>query len=107
METLTKLNQQRPALCKKRTINRCREVRFYNEQGTRCFWAYKQSGAKVWHIHYGKVVISQQSNGKYILTMSQSQMYNQSANGTIIPKKLESRNQVMELVKNIGTLIIN
>ena len=105
METLTKLNQQRPALCKKRMINRCREVRFYNEQGTRCFWAYKQSGAKVWHIHYGKVVISQQSNGKYILTMSHKHQYSQSTNGTLIPRKVGTRTQVMEIAGQIGTLI--
>ena len=107
MDTIAKLNEQRRFLCTRKIINKCREVRFYNPSGTRCFWAYKALGEKKWYIHYGKVVISQQSNGQYILTMSQSQMYNQSANGTIIPKKLESRNQVMELVKNIGTLIIN
>ena len=105
MNAIAKLNEQRPFLCTRKIINRCREVRFYNPSGTRCFWAYKMSGAKVWHIRYGAVVISQQNDGKYVLTMSNKHQYTQSANGTIIPKKLETRNQVMELAGKIGTLI--
>lgn len=104
-QRIKKLNEERPFLCTRKIINRCREVRFYNPQGTRCFWARKMSGQKVWYISYGAVVISQDGDGKYILTMSHKHQYNQSANGTIIPRKVESRNQVMEIAGQIGTLI--
>lgn len=106
-QRIKKLNEERPFLCTRKIINRCREVRFYNPQGTRCFWAWKSSGEKVWNIRYGAVVISKESDfsDKYILTMSSKCQYNQSANGTIIPRKVESRNQVMEIAGQIGTLI--
>lgn len=104
---LTKLNQQRASLCTKKMVNKCREVRFYNQQGTRCFWAYKSIGMQEWNVRYGKVVISQQSDGKYILTMSRETEFSQSANGTDIPRKVKSRTQVMELAEKIGTLVIN
>lgn len=105
MDTIAKLNEQRRFLCTRKIINRCREVRFYNPSGTRCFWAYKLSGEKAWNVRYGAVVISQQSNGKYILTMSHKHQYNQSTNGTLIPRKVATRTQVMELAGKIGTLI--
>ena len=107
MTTMEKLIEQRTTLCTKKRINKCREVRFYNEQGTRCFWAYKSIGMQQWNVRYGKVVISQQSNGKYELTMSRATEYKQSANGTPIPRTLQSRTQVMELAESIGNLVIN
>ena len=105
--TLSKINEQRASLCTKKMINKCREVRFYNQQGTRCFWAYKSIGMRKWNVRYGKVVIAQQSNGKYALTMSKATEFSQSANGTIIPRTLQSRTQVMELAESIGILVIN
>ena len=60
-----------------------------------------------WNVRYGKVVIAQQSNGKYLLTMSKATEFSQSANGTIIPRTLQSRTQVMELAESIGNLVIN
>ena len=105
MNTIAKLNEQRPFLCTRKIINKCREVKFYNPSGTRCFWAYKALGEQKWYIHYGKVVIGQDSDGKYILTMSRKHEYNQSTNGTLIPRHVATRTQVMELAGQIGTLI--
>ena len=104
-QRIKKLNEERPFLCTRKIINRCREVRFYNPSGTRCFWARKMAGEKAWYIRYGAVVISQDSDGKYILTTSHKHHYTQSTNGTIIPRKVETRTQVMEIAGQIGTLI--
>lgn len=107
MSTIAKLNEQRTALCTKRMVNKCREVRFYNPEGTICFWAWKSTGREDWNVRYGRVVISQQSNGEYALTMSHKHQFSQSANGTTIPSRVKSRTLVMELAERIGTLVIN
>ena len=107
MKTMAQINEQRATLYVKRRVNKCREVRFYNEQGTRCFWAWKSTGRQEWNVRYGEVVISQQTNGKYELTMSRNREFSLSANGTYIPRRVKSRTQVMEIAESIGTLMIN
>lgn len=107
MKTMAQINEQRAILYVKRRVNKCREVRFYNEPGTRCFWAWKSTGRQEWNVRYGEVVISRQSNGKYELTMSRNREFSLSANGTQIPRKVKSRTQVMAIAESIGTLMIN
>lgn len=99
-------------------------ILFTNEEGTRYFQADRISecytdnkgnympfgGGSYWKITYGKILWNRRKQPMgceydYYWTTSSS-TFSKSKNGTIIPKTLSKKSEVLELAKRIGTLKI-
>lgn len=120
IEIQKKLKEERLTLCEKWYKNTGYEVCFVNKEGTRYFYAIRKQfeysndkggympfgGGSEWHISYGKILWdrTKQVMGNdydYFWTKT-SNLFAKSANGTIIPKRVGTKKEVMELVKAIG-----
>ena len=114
------LRAERLTLCEKWYKNTGYEVCLVNKEGTRYFYAIRKQfeytndrggympfgGGSDWHISYGKILWdrTKQVMGNdydYFWTKT-SNLFAKSANGTIIPKRVGTKKEVIELVKAIG-----
>lgn len=122
-EVQQELINERVELCSKWHRNTPYEVCFTNKEGTRYFEARrKQSaysddrgnympfgGGSQWYIYYGKILWDRRKNpvGEWdYYWVKTGQTFGKSSNGTMIPKSLGKKSEVIELAKNIGILVI-
>lgn len=86
-------------------------VCFVNEDGTRYFMANREngfdgytSGNNHWNIRYGKILWDFEKNpmGMFEPIWIKGKTFGQAKNGTMIPKQVATKAEVMELVKKIG-----
>lgn len=103
---------------KHKCINTAYRIELYNEQGTRYFVASRccQSwnddkgnympfgGGSYWSIQYGAVQFRSYKScvGTREYELCNGKRYGKSANGTEIPSRLNTKKEVLELVKKIG-----
>lgn len=100
------------------------EVLFTNKEGTRYFNAIRKQawwndnkghampfgGGSEWHIFYGKILWTTRKNpvgGKDYYWTQSSQIFGRSTNGTVIPRTVATKREVLAIAKAIETLIIN
>ena len=118
--TQNDLIDQQHNLYKSWYTNNSRHITFTNKEGTRYFTAHRKSlsgkyssfdGGSQWIIKYGKVGWSSYTDPmggtKYEMCKSNRVLFGKSTNGTIIPKTVNTKKEVLEIAKNIGTLIID
>jgi hypothetical protein len=94
---------------------------FTNQEGTRYFRADRISlphstsgmsfgGGSYWKITYGKILwdIKRAPMGDLCeyFWMRSNKIFGKSANGTIIPKRVDSKKEVIEIAKAIGILVM-
>ena len=114
-----KLNAERAVLCKNWYENDAYRITLVSEDGKRFFTAIrKQSaytndkgaympygGGSEWHLAYGAVQFDYETelmgNGREYF-WRKGKTYGKSANGTIIPKKVNTKKEVLDVVKQIG-----
>ena len=118
------LRKERLELSQKWYRNTSYEVCFVNAEGTRYFRAIrKQSaytddkgnympfgGGSVWNVSYGKILWDRKKQPlggdyDYFWVMS-GKTFTQSTNGTVIPKTVGKKSEVINIAKEIGTLVI-
>lgn len=94
-------------------------VCFTNEEGTRYFQAVRVSlagqyskfgGGSYWKVRYGKILwdckpAPMGELKEYFWTMS-NKIFNKSSNGTVIPTRVDTKKEVLEIAKSIGTLMM-
>ena len=111
-EIQNQLKQDRLDLYKQ-NVNTPYNITIYNREGTRYLTAYRKTlsssfgpfgGGSQWLIRCGKVGFrsSRDPLGGIIYELCKGQCFNKSSNGTIIPSTLNTKKEVMELIKNIG-----
>jgi hypothetical protein len=115
-EVQQQLAQQRAELSGKR-INTAYRVELYNADGTRYFEAARRrlwiddkgnyvlfGGRHVWTIRYGAVqwAVRKDPLGGKAYELCNGKQYGKSVNGTEIPKSLNTKKEVLALVKSIG-----
>ena len=109
IEVQENIKKERTQLHKKWYVNNSNRVIFTNLEGTRYFSAYKTTNTRSicgelkmgrWHIDYGVISFS---NGELIRS---EKRFRKSQNGTIIPEKVETIEEVIKVAQNIGTLVI-
>lgn len=98
-------------LCKLQDKNTVTEMFFYNKLKKRYFMAYRHTlaskygrfgGGSYWSIKYGEIGFKKNvimGVEDYSLAYGR---FGKSANGTVIPKTLGKKQEVIELVKSIG-----
>lgn len=117
IKTQERLAQERAQLSKKR-INTAYEVHLYNAEGTRYFYARRLTkswnddkgnympfgGGSFWRIAYGRVQFEGYRNpvGERDYRLCDGKTYARSANGTVIPRSVDTKKEVMTIAKNIG-----
>ena len=102
-----KLLEERKNLHKRNHIGKS-SVTLYNKEGTRFFWASYSSRSRYepahWSVSYGAVQFTREydfsRNESYVWTWGKR--FNQSLNGTHIPRWVDTRKDVLELVDKIG-----
>ena len=109
-EMRNKLLKDKESLCKTALINNDMELRFYNEEGTRCFWAQRKSNpltrTDFWYVSYGLVSLIEDSEGNPLWYQNRAALYRKAGNGTEIPFKVDTREQALELARQIGKLVM-
>lgn len=106
----------------KRQRNTAYDVLLYNREGTRYFYAHRVSqswsddkgnympfgGGSFWAIRYGCVQFTKYKNpvGETDYMLCDGKQYGRSANGTDIPKRLDTKKEVIALVREIGIFTI-
>lgn len=121
LDVQEQLKQDRIELSKTR-INTAYEVELYNATGTRFFiarricksWnddkgnAMPFGGGTYWQIKYGCVQFCQYHNpfGETDFKLKMGKTYTSSLNGTVIPKQLSTKKEVLALIKQIGIFTI-
>lgn len=100
------------------------EILFTNKEGTRYFYAIRKQacwnddkghsmpfgGGSKWHVSYGKILWTIRKNpvgGKDYYWTQSSQIFGRSTNGTVIPRTVATKREVLAIAKAIETLIIN
>ena len=99
-------------------LNTAYRVEAYNEQGTRFFMAYRCSrswnddkghympfgGGTYWRVSFGKMAFEKRRDplGGYTYELAKGITFARSANGTDIPQMLETKKEVLEVMKKIG-----
>lgn len=120
-EVQQKLAKQRAELSNK-CINTAYKVELYNADGTRYFTAYRCckswnddkghympfGGGSVWFIHYGAVQCGVRKDplGGKEYELYNGKQFGKSVNGTEIPKSLNTKKEVLELVNRIGIFTV-
>lgn len=108
----TRLFEEQKVLCKRWYKNNSKTIIFTNLEGTRFFKAYKLPKTKTltnsikggdWMVRYGEIDI-QMIDGKYQWVRTEVSF--SSSNGTFIPKKVSSKEEALEIAKQIGTLVM-
>lgn len=121
-EIQEQLAQERAQLSGKQ-INTAYEVKLYNADGTRYFSARRccQSwnddkghampfgGGTYWRVRYGSVQFRAYKDlfGGRCYELCDGKTFSRSANGTVIPSRIETKKEVMSLIKSIGIFSIN
>lgn len=117
------LLEQRKELCSKWKQNSAYDICFTNTDGTRYFKAMRVvlswnddkghympfGGGTYWKIIYGKIKWATVKNpivGKDYVWVQSRETFSKSANGTVIPIKLKTKKEVLEIAKQIGTLVM-
>lgn len=117
------LIEKRKRLCENWKQNEKNDICFTNTEGTRYFrakrifvsWSKKNAGnmkyggGTYWRISYGKikwVVRTDKSGKKKYLWVETNLTFTKSLNGTIIPKDVKSKTEVLDITKQIGTLVM-
>lgn len=116
-ETHDRLQADRKKLAQ-RHINTAYTIELYNEDGTRYFrakrcclsWADLKGnympfgGGTYWIISYGavQIIATKSCMGTVEYELQCGKRFGKSANGTVIPKELQTKKQVIELIKQIG-----
>ena len=93
-------------------------IHLYNEDGTRylsarrCCMAWGDNkgnympfgGGSYWTIQYGVVQFHRYVNpvGEIEYELCDGKTYGKSVNGTIIPRRVETKKEVIDIIKNIG-----
>lgn len=118
-----KLLKERAELSTKWHKNTPYEVSFTNLEGTRFFKAVRKQdswsddkgnympygGGSRWYISYGKILWATGRDplgGEKYFWKRTSQLFAKSSNGTVIPKSVATKNEVMDIAKQIGILVI-
>lgn len=114
------LKEERLQLKDKWRENSHKTISFTNEEGTRYFYAYRyypagrtrRKGEKThWVIRYGKILWDSakqvMGNDRDYFWVRSSKVFGKSSNGTIIPRTVDTKKEVLEIAKSIGTLIID
>lgn len=117
IEIQEQLNKEREEL-KGKTTNTPYVIYLYNNEGTRYLYARRIcrsynddkgnympfGGGTYWTITYGKVQFERYRNmmGETDYRLCDGLHFGKSANGTIIPSKVETKKEVIELIKQIG-----
>lgn len=107
-----KLAREREELIGK-VVNTPYTIIVYNATATRYFEAHRQSvpthwarfgGGSYWECRYGAVQFAHGKDpfGGIEYRICNGKTYGKSANGTIIPKMLDTKKEVIELIKSIG-----
>lgn len=94
-------------------------VCFTNEEGTRYFQAvrvslpsqyYRFGGGSYWEVRYGKILWdckpAPMGNLKEYFWSMSGKIFHKSSNGTIIPTTVDTKKEVLEIAKSIGTLMM-
>ena len=117
------LLEQRKELCLKWKQNSAYDICFTNTDGTRYFKAMRVvlswnddkghympfGGGTYWKIRYGKIkwaTVKNPIGGKDYVWVQSRETFSKSANGTVIPIKLKTKKEVLEIAKQIGTLVM-
>lgn len=117
------LLEQRKELCSKWKQNSAYDICFTNTDGTRYFKAMRVvlswnddkghympfGGGTYWKIIYGKIkwaTVKNPIGGKDYVWVQSRETFSKSANGTVIPIKLKTKKEVLEIAKQIGTLVM-
>jgi hypothetical protein len=121
IEIQTALCEERAKLCEKWKQNDAYNVCFTNAEGTRYFRADRISlphstsgmsfgGGSYWKITYGKILWDTKrapmGDSYEYFWMKSNKIFGKSTNGTIIPKRVDSKKEVMEIAKSIGILVM-
>lgn len=117
------LLESRKNLCSEWKENTAYRVCFTNPEGTRYFmavrccisWADDKGnsmpfgGGTYWKITYGKILWKTGRDvmgQKTYYWVKSNKTFGKSSNGTIIPTKVGTKKEVLEIAKNIGNLVI-
>lgn len=116
IEIQQRLNSERLELCKY-PINSAYEILLYNQAGTRYFYARRHQsswyddkgnympfgGGSEWSIKYGCVVFSRERQViGFDYELRHGKCYSKSANGTVIPVSVKSKQEAINIAKAIG-----
>ena len=114
--TQQRLNDERSKLSN-RTINNAYEVLLYNQSGTRFFSARRHQsswqdnkgnylpfgGGSEWIIQYGRMGFARKKQVMgYDYELVRTETYSKSANGSVIPKTVKTKKEVLAVAKAIG-----
>ena len=117
------LLEQRKELCSKWKQNSAYDICFTNTDGTRYFKAKRVvlswnddkghympfGGGTYWQIRYGKIKWATEKNpigGTVYVWVQSRETFSNSANGTVIPNEVKTKKEVLEIAKQIGTLVM-
>ena len=123
IEIKNELLEQRKELCSKWKQNSAYDICFTNTDGTRYFKAKRVvlswnddkghympfGGGTYWQIRYGKIKWATEKNpigGTVYVWVQSRETFSKSANGTVIPNEVKTKNEVLEIAKQIGTLVM-
>ena len=97
--------------------NTSHEICFTNKEGTRYFYAKRKLdnptpgmgcyGSSTWRVSYGKILWEIRTIGwgiEYYEWVMTNQKFGKAANGTVIPSRIKTKKEVMDVAKAIGTL---
>lgn len=117
IEVQKDLKNQQAALAKKR-INNSYKILLYNESGTRYFWARRHQahwhdskgnylpfgGGSSWSVRYGRVQFRRYKSplGTDEVELVKGNSFGRSLNGTVIPKEVKTKAEVLAIAKQIG-----
>lgn len=112
-----RLNRERLTL-KDKNYSGAYDIRLYNDAGTRYFSARRKQyswnndkgaympfgGGSRWYISYGCVQFERFRNpvGEIDYRLCDGKTYGKSANGTVIPRELGTKKEVLAVIKSIG-----
>ena len=96
-----------------KVVNTPYTIIVYNATATRYFEAHRRAymsnwasygGGSYWEVKYGAVQFTYTKNpfGYKEYYLCNGKTYGKSANGTTIPMKLDTKKEVIELIKSIG-----
>lgn len=99
-------------------INTPYKVLIYDEEARRYFEAYRKSigttwagfgGGSYWKVRYGAVQISRGKDpfGGVDYSLCNGKAFGKSANGVVIPQRVETKKEVLEIIKKLGIFSIN
>lgn len=109
-----RLAQERTELHKTWYKNTPRMIKLANADGTRFFYAERISGfdgyrstGDYWKLHYGVIQFSKERTNnpfeyEFEWKWKMGKCYAKTANGTVIPKTVDKKKDVLTIVKAIG-----